>query len=221
VGSPDAKRLARELGAHYLLTGSIAQTGERLRLIIRLIDATNDFHVWGDTYDGDVGDLFGLQDRVTEGVMRAILPQIRGAEIERRQNVPAFRVAAYNDFSSTLKEKQDHIAELEKDIAGYAKNIGDHKVQLQQLLRDAYPGVSIEVINAAVGGYTSAENLRNLKYRVLPLDPDLVIYYEANNEIVKDTREIAVRKGISAQRQAPPLVAAINARSCRLVAVFG
>ena len=45
-------------------------------------------------------------------------------------------LGAYNDFSSTLTEKQDHIAGLEKDIAGYAKNIGDHKVQLQQLLRD-------------------------------------------------------------------------------------
>jgi len=45
-------------------------------------------------------------------------------------------LAAYNDFSSTLNEKQDRIAELERDIAGYDKNIGDHKVQLQQLLRD-------------------------------------------------------------------------------------
>ena len=45
-------------------------------------------------------------------------------------------LAAYNDFSSTLAEKQDHITELEKDIAGYAKSIGEHKVQLQQLLRD-------------------------------------------------------------------------------------
>ncbi|MBI5387948.1 MAG: hypothetical protein HZA90_25070 [Verrucomicrobia bacterium] len=45
-------------------------------------------------------------------------------------------LAAYNDFSATLVEKQDHIAGLEKDIAGYAKNIGDHKVQLQQILRD-------------------------------------------------------------------------------------
>ena len=45
-------------------------------------------------------------------------------------------LAAFNDFSSTLKEKQEHITELEKDIAGYSKNIGDHKVQLQQLLRD-------------------------------------------------------------------------------------
>ncbi len=45
-------------------------------------------------------------------------------------------LAAFNDFSSTLKAKQDQISELERDVAGYAKTIGDHKVQLQQLLRD-------------------------------------------------------------------------------------
>ncbi len=45
-------------------------------------------------------------------------------------------LAAFNDFSSTLKEKQDHIAENERDIEGYRKSIGEHKVQLQQLLRD-------------------------------------------------------------------------------------
>ena len=45
-------------------------------------------------------------------------------------------LAAFNDFSSTLKARQDQVAELEKDLAGYAKTIGDHKVQLQQLLRD-------------------------------------------------------------------------------------
>jgi hypothetical protein len=45
-------------------------------------------------------------------------------------------LAAFNDFSSTLAEKKDHIAEVEKDLATYAKSIGDHKVQLQQLLRE-------------------------------------------------------------------------------------
>ncbi len=45
-------------------------------------------------------------------------------------------LTAYNDFSSTLKEKQAHIAELERDIESYSTNIGAHKVQLQQLLRD-------------------------------------------------------------------------------------
>jgi len=45
-------------------------------------------------------------------------------------------LAAYNDFSSTLAEKQARIEELERDVEGYAKNIGDHKVQLQHLVRD-------------------------------------------------------------------------------------
>jgi len=45
-------------------------------------------------------------------------------------------LAAYNDFSTTLAEKQSHIAENERDIEGYGKTITDHKVQLQQLLRD-------------------------------------------------------------------------------------
>ena len=45
-------------------------------------------------------------------------------------------LSAYNDFSSTLAEKQSRIAENEADIETYRKNIGDHKVQLQQLLRD-------------------------------------------------------------------------------------
>jgi phage shock protein A len=45
-------------------------------------------------------------------------------------------LAAFNDFSSTLAEKKDHITEAERDIANYSKTIGDHKVQLQQLLRE-------------------------------------------------------------------------------------
>ena len=66
--------------------------------------------------------------------------------------------------------------------------------RLQQKLRTAYPGRNIEVINAAVGGYVAEDNLKNLRHRVLALDPDLVIYYEANNEIVRDTRELAIRE---------------------------
>lgn len=70
--------------------------------------------------------------------------------------------------------------------------------RLQEKLREAYPGRKIEVINAAVGGYVADDNLRNLTHRILPLDPDLVIYYEANNEIVRDTRELAIRERLIA-----------------------
>lgn len=70
--------------------------------------------------------------------------------------------------------------------------------RLQEMLRAAHPDRRIEVINAAVGGYVSADNLKRLKHHVLALDPDLVIYYEANNEIVKDTQELAAARGLIA-----------------------
>jgi adenylate cyclase len=91
----DAIRLARELGTHYLLIGSIAQSGERVRVMLRVIDAATASHVWGDVYDGQVGDLFELQDRTTEGAMGAVLPQIRGAEIERARRRPPNELDAY------------------------------------------------------------------------------------------------------------------------------
>jgi chromosome segregation ATPase len=45
-------------------------------------------------------------------------------------------LSAFHDFSTTLDEKNEHIAELEADLGTYAKNIADHKIQLQQLLRE-------------------------------------------------------------------------------------
>lgn len=45
-------------------------------------------------------------------------------------------LSAYNDFSSTLAEKQERIEELENNVADYKKTIGEHKIQLQQLLRE-------------------------------------------------------------------------------------
>jgi adenylate cyclase len=81
--SHSSRRLAPRLGARYCIIGRTTQAGDRVRVIVRLVDAATEHHLWGDSYDGEVVDLFGLQDRVTEGVVRAIVPNIRGAEIER------------------------------------------------------------------------------------------------------------------------------------------
>ena len=56
-------------------------------------------------------------------------------EIEQNEDYKKC-LSAYRDFSSTLKEKQARIAENENDVAELGKRIGDHKIQLQQLLRD-------------------------------------------------------------------------------------
>ena len=67
--------------------------------------------------------------------------------------------------------------------------------RLQEILR-ARCGSHIEVINAGVPGYTVEESLRNLTHRVLRLNPDIIIVYHGNNDIVKDTRSAAIKAGL-------------------------
>ena len=95
VASSDHRRSASDVGARYLLTGRIAQAGDRLRVIIRLLDAETDTQVWGDCCHGQIENLFGLADRITESVMRAVPPQIRGSEIERARRRRPEDLAAY------------------------------------------------------------------------------------------------------------------------------
>ena len=61
--SIDIKRVARELSVRYVLEGSVRKGGNRLRITAQLIDAETGNHIWADRYDGDLTDVFALQDR--------------------------------------------------------------------------------------------------------------------------------------------------------------
>ena len=62
----DVKRVARELGVRYVLEGSVRKGGNRVRITAQLIDAATSNHIWADRYDGDLTDVFALQDEITE-----------------------------------------------------------------------------------------------------------------------------------------------------------
>jgi adenylate cyclase len=76
----DVKRAARELGVRYILEGSVRRAGNRVRITAQLIDASTGNHVWAHRYDGDLTDIFALQDEITKKVVAAIEPQLLEAE---------------------------------------------------------------------------------------------------------------------------------------------
>ena len=82
----DVKRVARELGVRYVLEGSVRKGGNRVRITAQLIDAATSNHIWADRYDGDLTDVFALQDEITEKVVAAIEPKLLEAEGIRSQN---------------------------------------------------------------------------------------------------------------------------------------
>jgi adenylate cyclase len=82
----DVKRAARELGVRYVLEGSVRKGGNRVRITAQLIDAATGNHIWADRYDGDLTDIFALQDEITKKVVAAIEPKLLEAEGIRSQN---------------------------------------------------------------------------------------------------------------------------------------
>jgi len=68
------------------LEGSVRKGGNRVRITTQLIDATTGNHIWADRYDGDLTDVFALQDEITKKVVAAIEPRLLEAEGMRSQS---------------------------------------------------------------------------------------------------------------------------------------
>src|SRR5215813_12119711 len=92
----DLRQVGRELGVRYVMEGSVRRAGDRLRILGQLADATTGTHLWADRFDGDMSDVFDLQDRITESVVAAIEPRLQLAEIERLKRSPAANLDAYD-----------------------------------------------------------------------------------------------------------------------------
>jgi len=81
----DIRHVGRDLGVRYVLEGSVRKAGSRLRITGQLIDTDTGNHIWAERYDGELEEIFDLQDKITSNVAGAIEPKVRDAEIRRAQ----------------------------------------------------------------------------------------------------------------------------------------
>ena len=91
----DVKQVGRELGVRYVLEGSVRKAANRVRITGQLVDTATGAHLWAERFDGGLGDIFDLQDQVTESVVGAIAPAVEKAEIERAKRKPTESLDAY------------------------------------------------------------------------------------------------------------------------------
>ena len=79
--APDYRIAAgRALGVRYLVEGSLRRAGSRVRVVVRLINGTNGFRTWGETYDRAAQDLLVLEDDIARQVARAVAGRLSPAE---------------------------------------------------------------------------------------------------------------------------------------------
>ena len=100
----DVKQVAQELGARYLLEGSVRKAGNRVRITGQLIDAMTGNHIWANRFEGALVDIFELQDQVASSVAGAIEPKLRQSQIERASRKPTANLTAYDLYLRALAQ---------------------------------------------------------------------------------------------------------------------
>ena len=86
--SVDTKQIGRELGVRYVVEGGVRGSGNRVRVDAQLIDAETDALLWAQQFDGDVGDLFALEDDITRRIAIALGIELVGREAARPTRDP-------------------------------------------------------------------------------------------------------------------------------------
>lgn len=90
--------IGRELRVATVLEGSVRRQGKRVRIVAQLIDVASDDHLWAETYDRDLDDIFDIQQRVAERIAAALEAKLTAAERGRLRQRPTAEVSAYDYY---------------------------------------------------------------------------------------------------------------------------
>jgi TolB-like protein/DNA-binding winged helix-turn-helix (wHTH) protein/Flp pilus assembly protein TadD len=92
------REIGRELGANYILEGSVRRANGRVRITAQLIQVSDQTHLWADSYEQNLSDVLALQSEVAGAIAERIQLQLTPAQRERLASAPAVNPAAYEDY---------------------------------------------------------------------------------------------------------------------------
>jgi len=132
----DAKEIGRRLGVRYLLEGSVRRVASRIRINAQLIDTTTDGHIWADRYDGNVEDVFSLQDEMTKRIVDALELAIT-APGGNRAATAATSASDIEAYDLMLKARR-HFYQFTPDSLQKAKQTLESVLRLDPQYSEAY-----------------------------------------------------------------------------------
>jgi len=91
-----AGQVGKEMGASYVLTGSLRRAGNRLRINAQLVDAATDFPLWSERYDREMEDVFAVQDEIASKIAAALRITLTPQEQEALAAKPTENLQAYD-----------------------------------------------------------------------------------------------------------------------------
>jgi len=171
----DLRIIGEALNVAHVLEGSVRKSGPTLRITAQLIDTENGYHLWSDTYDRDLTDIFAIQDEIAGHVVEALKVHLLGAEVTAGDQGTT-NIEAYNLFlRGTYFLEHTSAENLAKAVDALEKSI-----ELDPEFVRAYTTLAV-ALQQTFSGWTSSsggefienfERIRDVVDKAVALDPD-------------------------------------------------
>ena len=180
-----AAEIARELKVSYILEGSVRKAGDKVRITAQLIDAVHDRHLWSETYDRELTDIFAIQDEIANAIVTALRGSLTTATVAA---APAVKVRADTEnmkaYELYLKARENFIAR--RDLSA-TTDMFQRVVQLDPKFARGWEGLAAVASVAPSWGETDRdynELAKQASDRALELDPSLSMPWAVKSQLV-------------------------------------
>ncbi len=176
----DARQVSIELGARYVVEGSVRRDATRVRINARLIDAATGRNVWAEQYDREMNDILALQDEVTLAIVGAMYP-----ELERFEGERALRKEVRNlDAWDWAQRAWWHFKRETLDDNTLAESSYERAIERDPRFATAVSGLALTQYQRIANGWTDAvdqsiEQLEQLAKSAVALDDRDPMAYHA------------------------------------------
>src|SRR5438874_3047739 len=183
-GKPvNVREVGRDLGVRYVLEGGVQRAGNRVRITAQLVDARSGYHIWAERYDREVGDIFALQDEVTQQIVRALAVKVTQAEKIRIGRPPTGVLEAY-DLVLRGHDERKHTT---RASSAEARRLFTQALELDPQYAGAYAGLGWTLLQSWQFLWSTEretlERARELAERAIALDNTLADAYRLLGQI--------------------------------------
>jgi TolB-like protein/Flp pilus assembly protein TadD len=221
-GARNAREIGKALGVATLLEGSVRRVGNRVRVNVQLIDASNDEHVWAEDYDRDLTDVFAIQTDLAQKIASALQAKLSSNEKARLDQRPTQNSDAYLLFVQA--HDYANRVDMFHDMSVKAEPLFEQAIKLDPNFAAAFAGLSMVeswVYHNSDPVPSRREKARLNAEEALRLQPDLpeahlalgFSYYYGDRDYERALAEFDIaRRGLPNESQAYMAIGAIQRR---------
>jgi adenylate cyclase len=168
----DPNKVGNELGARYILNGSVQKAGKQVRINAQLSDATTEHHIWAERYERNLKDLFELQNEIVESIVRTLALKIEEAERTRVLYKQTRSIDAYDN----LLKGWHHFYQMKSKANREARKYFKKALKIDPNYASAYVALSRSRILDAAYGWTefpekALGQAHDLAKKAIEIDP--------------------------------------------------